>query len=167
MFWSTLWDDKINFTKLNKEDFFIKALLPSILWDSFVNRHFFMDMNIQKQSNLFQTQLLEYYNEDQPFQINEIFYQIKKHERRLPYYFVRLTILRYQGWVFIFTAFFKPSRTPFDFLYMNFDSDTESESEKNFSSFYYLNFVYHFMSLNFYKIPKIYDKKLNFKRNTF
>jgi len=37
-----------------------------------------MDMNIQKQSNLFQTQLLEYYNEDQPFQINEIFYQIKK-----------------------------------------------------------------------------------------
>jgi len=83
----------------------MRDFLPNILWDSFTNKHQFMNKKLFNKSvyaDSYQTEFALYGEFDELF---DFFCLRAESDRFLPFYFIRVWILRYQGWFFFFYGF--------------------------------------------------------------
>lgn len=105
----------------------MRDLLPNILWDSWTNKHHFMNKKLFVKSVYAEAnkKLFIEYGDFQ--ELYEHFCLRAECDKFLPFYFTRVWILRYQGWFFFFTAFHKPDKKPFEFLKTETDSEDETE----------------------------------------
>lgn len=145
MFWNSMWDDKINFSKSLKKDFFLKNVIYFILDEPNSFSIFKKNFKFFKNQIFFKKYKIYYkYNYK-----NKLIYN-KKNSRPIVKYFSKIWILKYQQWflIFLFTFFNK-------IIYGKIDT------YKNKKSFFEFFFYYHVFILK-----SNYSYK-QFKKNSF
>jgi len=106
MYWSSMWDDKNNYARHLKEDIYIRKFIPVLLEDNIsfnIKSSFYNPKkdNFDYINNKYNLQL------SQDFNKNNLIKYIKSLSK-VPFYFSKIWIFRYQSWVLIFFYMYSP-----------------------------------------------------------
>lgn len=104
MYWSSMWDDKLNYSRSLKEDIYIRKFLPVLLEDNISST-----LKIKNFSDKFlnlNTKYNIHLNSD--WNRNEIYNYLKSLNRSI-FYTSKIWVLRYQSWVLIFFYIYSPT----------------------------------------------------------
>jgi len=94
-----------------------------------------------------------------------IFFFNKYYERRLPMYFTKVWIMRYQYWLFVQISYFKAGRKPYDYMMMAFSEYSETSSSEAETTMSQFNYFYYILANNSYLSVDKYSS--NYKLEKF
>lgn len=146
MFWSSMWDNKILYTRMLKENIFLNKFFDLSFRDSLsVNLLDFKDKSFNYSKKKFQ--IVDIKKSSLYKHINNV--------NKIKYYSTKIWILRFQKWIILYHFIFIT-----DFNKLNFNPYI-SEDESYYDNFFYLISFYRKCNknLNFYflrkKTPKL------------
>lgn len=104
MYWSSMWDDKFNYSRFLKEDIYIRKFIPILLEDNIL-------FNFRHKNNLYNLNSVNVkYNMHIHSDWNK--YEIHSYINGLNksiFYTSKIWVLRYQSWILIFFYIYSPS----------------------------------------------------------
>jgi len=133
MFWASLWDTKYSYSKFNKQDYFIRKYIKTIINEKVSSRPLFLTnfMKAKIQKSDFNKFNLKVFKELNIRSFSKYLFRINK----LPNYISKIRILRFQKWIIIYLKIFTPNPLR-----------KVSFKKKNFNLFKYFS-QYYFISL--------------------
>lgn len=107
MFWSSLWDSKFAFSKLSKEDIFIRKFIIHALNEKVSSRPLLLTNSIFKylNKNDFYKFNLKLVKDTNIISFSKYLFRLNK----LPNYISKIRILRFQKWLVIYLKVFTPN----------------------------------------------------------
>lgn len=119
MFWGSMWDNKINYSRSLKEDIYLNKFIPLVFEDSISTKIFktinYNKLNLKSISKLYNLHI----------KINNLnkndFYKYILELNKVNFFKSKIWILKYQKWVVIYF-----------FIYLPFFNTLKSKSFKNF-----------------------------------
>lgn len=150
LFWSSVWDDKHNYTKSLKEDIFIKMCIPLLFKTRFTKKliYFLRKAHLQD-SEIIQSDILNFTVIDYKNLYN--FYG--KRDKKVDLYFSRVWVLKYQSWVIIYFFYYNSIFNRF-LKFTKIHGCYEFHYNNIFYN-YYVNLIkINFNANNFYKLTK-------------
>ena len=155
MFWNSMWDDKINFSKNLQKDFFLKSFI-NFFFSDFIFNQFVNNFKINK----FENNLIIHNNYDfNIFNKNKRFIKSQMNFFCESYFVLsKIWLFRYQNWVILYFYIFSKNNP-------TFKKNIKINKSKKYYLYNYLNNYY----LNTFKLGKInsfIDNNI-FKKNNF
>lgn len=131
MFWASLWDSKHTFSKLVKEDFFIRQYINNIFKEKISSKPVFFLKNFK---NLTQPTYLSKFNINVIVDLNvsslsKFLFRCNK----IPNYLSKIRIIRFQKWLIIYFRIYTPN---------SFKSVSFRKRNFNYYRFYYSYYLY-------------------------
>ncbi len=107
MFWASLWDSKFSFSKLNKQDYFIRKYITFMINEKVSSRPLFLTSLIFKsfQKHNFEKFNLKVFTDTNIQSFSKYLFRVNK----LPNYISKIRILRFQKWLVIYLKIFTPN----------------------------------------------------------
>jgi hypothetical protein len=140
MYWSSMWDNKFNYSRFLKEDIYIRKFIPVLLEDNislnFKNKNCLINF-----SNL-NTKYNMHMHKD--WNKTEIYNYINGLNKSI-FYTSKIWVLRYQSWILIFFYIYSPS---FNKLLKKIDF-SESNVNDSISHNIFLNYYNSLVKLNY------------------
>ncbi len=106
MFWASLWDSKFSHNKLIKEDYFIRSFIINLFKEKVSRKSSFFVSNFL---NILKSQHFKKYDLDVIEDLNSA--SLSKYlfkVNKVPNYFSKIRIIRFQSWVIIFFKIHSP-----------------------------------------------------------
>lgn len=151
MFWNSMWDNKINFSKNLQKDFFLKSFI-NFFFSDFIFNQFVNNFKLNKTNNLF---IINYHNFNF---LNKNFKLIKSYTNTFyesSFILSKIWLFKYQNWVVIYFYIFSKGIPIFK------KNLKINKSKKmylyNYLNNYYFN-IFKFNKLNFNNKNKIFFK---------
>lgn len=131
MFWASLWDSKHTFSKLVKEDFFIRQYINNIFKEKISSKPVFFLKNFK---NLTQPTYLSKFNINVIVDLNvSSFSKFLFRCNKIPNYLSKIRIIRFQKWLIIYFRIYTPN---------SFKSVSFRKRNFNYYRFYYSYYLY-------------------------
>ena len=113
-FWQSVWDDKHNFNRGLKEDFLIRTIIPYIFFDRISKQQQFISFKVVDESII-----LKEFVSWPTYATPELVYNKLKYfflkKTKIPYYILKIWILKFQSWVLIYFNLYSPLKAVFIF----------------------------------------------------
>lgn len=104
MYWSSMWDDKFNYSRFLKEDIYVRKFIPVLLEDNIL-----INFKHKNRLTIFNNTNNKYnMHMHKDWNNTEIYNYINTLNKSI-FYTSKIWILRYQSWVLIFFYIYSPS----------------------------------------------------------
>ena len=146
MYWSSMWDNKFNYSKFLKEDIYIRKFIPIFLEDNILynfkqNSNLSNSININVKYNL---HLQNNWNRDELYNyINSL--------NKVIFYTSKIWVLRYQTWILIFFYIYSPSFSKLLKKVNNIENNVFDSISHNILLNYYNSLIKLNYNYSFYK----------------
>lgn len=156
MFWNSMWDGKINFSRLLKEDIYLNIFIPLLFEDKISNKILkTKDFNtLIKKTNFNRYNL----NIKQSNLNKKNFYKYISELNKINYFSTKVWILKYQKWVIIYFFMYLPKFNSLKINNFNFFKNNNFDDINNLFVLYRFNTLKLKYSYNFFNknINKFY-----------
>lgn len=153
-FWQSVWDEKHNFNRSFKEDYFLKSVLPFFFFDRISKKKQFIHFNVVKSSLILSK--LEYWSQFRETSLiyTKIQYYFKR-KKKIPYFILKIWILKFHGWLLVLFNVYSPVKFFSAFM----------TTVRPYKLLHHLGYYYLFLSS--LKINTKYLKNLKYQKNIF
>lgn len=153
-FWQSVWDEKHNFNRSLKEDYLLRSIIPYFFFDRVSKQKQFLNFEVVNSSLILKD--LEYWTQFQePLKLYSKITTYVWRKKKLPYYVLKIWILKFQTWLLIFFSMYSPIK-----FYSLF---TKRKKKYNLSK----HFGYYYMFLISLKYNNNYLKHIKYVKNIF
>lgn len=153
-FWQSVWDDKHNFNRGLKEDILIRTIIPYIFFDRISKQQQFLSFSVVNESVVLKEFVCwpDYATPDMVYtKLKQFFFK----KTKIPYYILKIWILKFQTWVLIYFNLYSPLKATFIF----------SKKPKKYNITNHIGYYHLFLSS--LKFSKNYLSNINYIKNNF